>query len=291
MIVRRSRVRDAAGRAAGSVGVAVLSYTVPLLRTRDDVRRNYLRIADLVVGMARGEPGLDLIVFPEYGTHGFAHRRRSGELTAPGEDVAVFSRACRAAGVWGVFSVSGGCCRPDPDHTVVLIDDHGDVVQRHRRRAGTRGGDPPDVVDGPGGLRTGLTVCSGGGMAVPGSGCQIRGAELLVRYQVASGLSPVVQVADARAAAWMGTCYVVAVNPAGTAGTRSWSGHSAIVAPDGRTLGQCGDEEHEFQYAVLSTGELRAVRAERARVQRALRERTATQRSAGGARIDAAHAC
>jgi Predicted amidohydrolase len=253
--------------------VAVLSYTVPELHTRADVRRNYLRIADLVVGMARGEPRLDLIVFPEYGTHGFAHRRRVDELTAPGEDVAMFSRACRAAGVWGVFSISGGRCRPDPDHTVVLIDDRGEVVLRHRRPAGVRGGDPPDVVIGPGGLRTGLCVNAGGGVPGPGAGCQIRGAELLVRCQAAPGVAAADHVAAARTVAWMGTCYVIAVNPAGSAGARSWSGHSAIVGPDGRTLGECGGEEYEFQFADLSPGALRAARAERDRAERAFRER------------------
>ena len=288
LVVTGRRPRAGAERASGTVGVAVLSYTVPELHTRSDVRLNYLRIADLVVGMARGEPGLDLIVFPEYGTHGFADGGCGAEagafgLTAPGEDVDMFSRACRIAGVWGVFSVSGGCCRPDPDHTVVLIDDRGEVVQRHRRCPGADGGDLPDVVDGPGGLRTGLTVCDGPERPGPGSACRIRGAELLIRYQVAPDATANEQVAAARTAAWMGTCYVVSVNAAGTAGPRSWSGHSAIVGPDGRILGQCGDEEYEFQYAELSIGALRAGRAERARLQAVLRERARHSR--------AAHAC
>lgn len=271
MTARRPGLLGVRGRAAGGVGVAVLSYTVPDVRTRADVRRNYLRIADLVVGMARGEPGLDLIVFPEYGTHGFAARRQVDELTAPGEDISMFSRACLAAGVWGVFSVSGGRCRPDPDHTVVLIDDRGEVVLRHRRPAGVRGGDPPEVVVGPGGLRTGLSVTTGGG--APGPGCHIRGAELLVRCQAAPGVAAAVHVAAARTAAWMGNCYVVAVNAAGNAGARNWSGHSAIVGPDGRTLGECGGDEHEFQYAELSVTALRDARAERNRAERAFRER------------------
>jgi amidase len=265
-----------------SIGVAVMSYTVPALRTRDDVRRNYLRIADLVVGMARGEPGLDLIVFPEYGTHGYAaipqaSSHEAGGLTGPGpdlvpgEDVAIFARACRSAGVWGVFSVSGGCCRPDADHTVVLIDDRGRVALRHRRRAGLVGDDRAEVVEGPGGLLTGLTLSAGG--RVPGPGCQTRGAELLVRCQTTPGVRAADQVAAARTAAWMGTCYVVAAHPAGRAGTTSWEGHSVIVGPDGRTLGQCGAEEYEFQYAELSVDALRSARVGRTRAERALRER------------------
>lgn len=261
-----------AARPRGGVGVAVLSHTVPAPRSRADVRLNYLRIADLVVGMKLGEPGLDLIVFPEYGTHGFgAGPDGHGPLTTAGEDVAVFARACRAARVWGVFSVSGGCCRPDPDHTVVLIDDRGEVAQRHRRAAGARGGDPPDVVRGPGGLLTGLSICRGD--PAVGQGCQYRGAELLVRYQAEPGVPAGAQVQSARAAAWMGVCYVVAPNAAGRAGWRRWSGHSTIVGFDGVTLGECGDEEHEFQYAELSVDALRAARARRERLERTLRTR------------------
>jgi amidase len=268
MTRRQPGDRDAIGR---NVGVAVLSHTVPALRTRSDARLNYLKIADLVVGMVRGEPGLDLIVFPEYSTHGFAEDRVLDVLTVPGEDVAVFARACRVAEVWGVFSVSGGRSRPDPDHSFVLIDDRGEVVQRHRRVAGARGVDRPDVVVGPGGLRTGLTICLDD--PAVGSGCQFRGAELLIRCQAEPDVPAAVHVRGARAAAWMGTCYVVAANAAGRAGPRSWSGHSAIVGFDGATLGQCGDEEHEFQYAELSVGALRAARSGRDRLERTLRTR------------------
>ncbi len=258
-------------RPDGSVGVAVLSHTVPAPRTREDVRLNYLQIADLVVGMARGEPGLDLIVFPEFATHGYAGPGLGGagavaRLVEPGEDVALFSRACAVAGVWGVFSVSGGQARPDPDHTVVLIDDRGRVVQRHCRVGGMRGADRPDIVAGPGGLHTGLTI----GTDDPdvGSGCRFRGAELLIRLQSTPDVSAADQVRSARAAAWMGTCYVVAANAAGIAGSCRWSGHSAIVGFDGTTIGQCGDEEHEFQYAELSVAGIRAARDRRERTLR-----------------------
>jgi amidase len=266
--VRLRRPHDPGTAEGTRIGVAVLSYTVPTLRTRADVRANYLQIADLVVGMARGEPGLDLIVFPEYGTHGYAGRHHDHTLTAPGEDVAVLASACRAARVWGVFSVSGGCARPDAGHTVVLIDDRGRVVLEHRRPAGETDADRADVVEGPGGLLIGLSVDTGG---IPGPGCHTGGAELLVRLRTSPGVPAADQVAAARTAAWMGSCYVVAAHPAGRAGRTRWSGHSVIVGPDGRVLGQCGAEEYEFQYAELPVGALRSARAARSRATRELR--------------------
>ena len=262
---RRAEVRD-----RGKVGVAVMSYTIPAPRTRTEARLNHLTIADLVGGMVKGEPGLDLVVFPEYSTHGFAEDRGVEVLTAPGEDVDLFARACRGARVWGVFSTAAGD-GPDPDHSFVLIDDRGRVVMRHRRVAGSTGGDPPDVVSGPGGLQIGLSICTDD--PVTPSGCQVRGAELLIRCQAAPDVSAADQVRAARAAAWLGNCYVVAVNPAGTTGAHRWSGHSVIVDFDGSVLGQCGDEEYEFQYAELSIDALRAARAKRNHLERAIRTR------------------
>jgi len=252
------------------VGVAVMSYTIPAPRTRVDARLNHLRIADLVVGMSSGQPGLDLLVFPEYSTHGFPRSRADEVLTPPGEEVALFRRACRTGRVWGVFSTGGGSC-PDPDHSFVLIDDRGTVVMRHRRAAGSVGGDPPDVVTGPRGLQTGLSVCTDD--PVSPAGCQIRGAELLIRCQAAPDVGAADQVHAARTAAWMGTCYVVAANPAGRTGRHRWSGHSVIVDVDGTVLGQCGGEEHEFQYAELSVDAVRNARATRKHLERAIRSR------------------
>ena len=191
-----------------------MSYTIPTPRSRTDARLNHLKIADLVVGMANGEPGLDLVVFPEYSTHGFTADSGVEILTAPGEDIELFARACRAGRVWGVFSAAGGPAArgPDSDHSFVLIDDKGRVAMRHRRVAGSVGGDPPDVVAGPRGLQTGLSVCTDD--PVSPTACQVRGAELLIRCQAAPDVSAADQVRAARAAAWMGTCYVVATNPA-----------------------------------------------------------------------------
>ncbi len=272
-------------RGDGRIGVAVLNYPVPVLHSRSEVRLNYLKIADLIVGISQGQPGLDLIVFPEYATHGFGGGdSRSGTrpaLTAPGEEIAVFAAGCRAAGVWGVFSVTGGRSRPDPDNTVVLIDDRGTVVERHRRSGGLAHGvrdTPPTVVDGPGGLRTALTICDGHEVQ-RGTFCPVRGAELVVRCQRAPGPTAHRQITAARAMAWMDTCYVATVNAAGSDGVHHWCGHSAIVGFDGRTLGQSGDEEYGLQYAELSTTAVRGARAARAHHESALRHESALLRA------------
>jgi len=171
------------------VGIGLVQLQLPTTITPDDLARQTRVIVDLVGKARRNQPGMDLVVFPEYALHGLSMDTNPAIMCRlDGPEIAAFRAACRTNRIWGCFSIMELNPGGNPYNSGVVIDDTGELRLYYRKMhpwVPVEPWEPGDlgipVIDGPKGAKLALIICHDGMFPEMARECAYKGAEIMIR--------------------------------------------------------------------------------------------------------------
>jgi formamidase len=171
------------------VGIGLVQLQLPVTVTREDLARQTQVIVDLVGKARRNQPGMDLVVFPEYALHGLSMDINADIIcTLDGPEVAAFKKACRENAIWGCFSIMERNPSGMPYNSGIVIDDNGALKLYYRKMHPWVPVEPWEpgnlgipIIDGPKGAKLALIICHDGMFPEMARECAYKGAEIMIR--------------------------------------------------------------------------------------------------------------
>jgi formamidase len=171
------------------VVIGMVQLQLPVVTTREQLDTQAQRIVQMVGKARRNNPGLDLVVFPEYALHGLSMSTQPELMCSmDGPEVAAFKAACIEHRLWACFSLMEYNPNGNPYNTGIVIDEQGNVALYYRKlhpwvpvEAWEPGNIGIPVIEGPRGCKLALIICHDGMFPEMARECAYKGAEIMLR--------------------------------------------------------------------------------------------------------------
>ena len=116
------------------VVIGLVQLQLPVVETPAQLATQAQRIVQMMGKARRNNPGMDLLVFPEYALHGLSMSTEPALMCRmDGPEVAAFKAACIEHRLWACFSLMEFNPNGNPYNTGIVIDDQGAVALYYRK--------------------------------------------------------------------------------------------------------------------------------------------------------------
>ena len=241
--------------AGDAMSVVMCQFSPTPASDWDGVKANIERIYEYVDRACNSFPGVDLIVVPEYSTHGFGFDPYAKHLnlasTIPGRETELYGKKAKEKGVWLCVSVVERADNPNdkPHNSMVIINADGEVALKYRKmipwcpKEPWTPGEEMNVCDGPKGSRLAMAICSDFDYPEIAREAAWKGANVILRPS--KYMYPWDNIWDItnQVRAYENQMYVVAVNHTGNDAAYSYFGRSMVCDYDGNIIAKLGDSE------------------------------------------------
>ncbi|CEP68721.1 Carbon-nitrogen hydrolase [Moorella glycerini] len=232
----------------GAMAVVMVQFAPVAATSIDEVEQNIDTIRNYVKRAVNSFPGVDMVVFPEYSTTGFAYYSYHYLMatTVPGPVTDKLAKIASDHGIWLVSSIVEKNEDPElmPYNGMLIFDPNGNIALKYRKmnpwnpkEPWTPGEEMP-VCDGPKGTKLAVMLCYDGDLPEPAREAAWKGATVLIRpSKYMYPWNRVWEITN-RARAYENIAYVVAVNTVGEDESYSYFGRSMVVDFEGNIINE-----------------------------------------------------